>query len=146
MSLFNHDWDCCKKKLYKCHDEWDCFYEKSKHRYYDECEHDKKSEHKCYDDCEHDKKSKDKCEEDCHKKEKSKKSCDTCICDQLKKLPSGAFVDLIINGIDYFSNMKFINVDSKTCCATFIDCTDTFIVDCKQIQAIRMVKDKYSGK
>lgn len=67
-----------------------------------------------------------------------KSKCEGCVCDQLKKLINGDMVDIIIRGEDY-TDLKFILLDEKTCCATFLDSSYPFIIDCKKIDAIRIV-------
>lgn len=64
--------------------------------------------------------------------------CDGCVCDQLRKLRSGEVVDLIIDGNE-FPNLIFACIDDATCCATFLDGDYPFIVDCRKVEAIRLV-------
>lgn len=64
--------------------------------------------------------------------------CNSCICNQLKRLTTGRIVDIILSGED-FTNLVFTCFDSKSCCATFLDETSTFFVDCNKIEAIRLV-------
>lgn len=64
--------------------------------------------------------------------------CNSCICNQLRRLTAGRIVDIILSAED-FTNLVFTCFDSKTCCATFLDETSTFIADCNKIEAIRLV-------
>ncbi|MBN8207252.1 hypothetical protein JI666_00665 [Bacillus sp. NTK071] len=140
MSLFNHDWECCKKKSYRCDDEWEYCHKKSKHKCDDEWEYDKESKHKCDDGWEKDKMSNHKCED----KGSNHKCCDKkpengAMSEQLKKLSTGTIIDLVMSGQD-FTNLKYVAMDSNSSTATFLDGNFTFMADTKQIQAIRIVK------
>ncbi|WP_261132629.1 hydrolase [Bacillus sp. Marseille-Q3570] len=64
--------------------------------------------------------------------------CDGCVCDQLRNLRAGEEVDLIIDGVE-FAGLTFTCFDKKTCCATFLDATYPFIVDCRKVDAIRIL-------
>ncbi|MGP4082424.1 hydrolase [Pseudalkalibacillus sp. R45] len=64
--------------------------------------------------------------------------CDGCVCDELRKLRSGDTVDLIIDG-EEFAELVFACFDKKSCCATFLDDDYPFIVDCRKVDAIRVL-------
>lgn len=120
---FNHymNWGQQKDESKKC---WE-----------NKCEHTCKCEHK-----------EEKCpcqkEEKCHEKDCcSKSDCKGCICHQLRCLPMGTLVDVVLAGGFSLADVFFISLDSKTCCATFLEVTDEaatpIIVDCQQIIVIR---------
>ncbi|MCF6409163.1 hypothetical protein [Pseudalkalibacillus salsuginis] len=64
--------------------------------------------------------------------------CDGCVCDELRKLRSGETVDLIIDG-EEFADLIFACFDKKSCCVTFLDDDYPFIVDCRKVDAIRVL-------
>ncbi|WP_240186259.1 hypothetical protein [Lysinibacillus fusiformis] len=53
----------------------------------------------------------------------------------------GTLVDVVLAGGFSLADVFFISLDSKTCCATFLEVTDEaatpIIVDCQQIIVIR---------
>ncbi|WP_223555508.1 MULTISPECIES: hydrolase [Lysinibacillus] len=71
--------------------------------------------------------------------------CRGCVCNQLRKLPVQTEVDLFLLGGQIIEDVVFINFDQKDCCAFFTDPTtepgSTIIVDCQDIQAIRIESD-----
>jgi hypothetical protein len=78
---------------------------------------------------------------DCdHHKEEHR--CQGCACDQLRKLQIQTEVDLFLNSGTVIEDVLFIFFDRKTCCAYFFDTetepNSTIIVDCREIQAIRI--------
>ncbi|WP_347550661.1 hypothetical protein ABFG93_03420 [Pseudalkalibacillus hwajinpoensis] len=76
----------------------------------------------------------------CGKRKTSPTSkCDGCVCDELRKLRPGQLVDLVLNGEDEFTDLTFACFDPKSCCVTFLDEDYPFIVDCRKIQAIRLL-------
>ncbi|EAZ84338.1 hypothetical protein AB9L15_11445 [Lysinibacillus fusiformis] len=94
---------------------------------------EKKCKHTCK--CEH---KDEKCpEKDCC----SKNECKGCICHQLKCLPIGTLVDVVLVGGFSLADVFFISLDPKTCCATFLEVADVgaspIIIDCQQIIVIR---------
>ncbi|WP_220478585.1 hydrolase [Peribacillus huizhouensis] len=88
-------------------------------------------------------KSQKHCNE-CHKKDHENK-CNGCICDQLRKLQTQTEVDVFLSGGQMLEDVVFITLNQKDCCAFFTDPTtepgSTLIVDCQQIQAIRIEAD-----
>lgn len=64
---------------------------------------------------------------------------------KLRKLPVQTEVDLFLLGGQIIEDVVFINFDQKDCCAFFTDPTtepgSTIIVDCQDIQAIRIESD-----
>jgi hypothetical protein len=74
--------------------------------------------------------------------EKVENNCKGCICDQLRKLPTQTEVDVFLSGGQVLEDVVFITINQKNCCAFFNDPTtepgSTLIVDCQQIQAIRI--------
>ena len=68
----------------------------------------------------------------------SEDTCNNCICNQFRRLTTGRIVDVVLSGVE-FPNLVFTCFDSKTCCVTLIDSTSPFIVECKKIEAIRLV-------
>ncbi|MFJ5565229.1 hydrolase [Lysinibacillus xylanilyticus] len=78
----------------------------------------------------------------CGKKErKSMNHCKGCVCNQLRTLQTSTVVDLFIFGRN-IEDVIFISFDPNNCCAFFNDPTtepgSTIIVDCQDIQAIRI--------
>lgn len=67
-------------------------------------------------------------------------NCDSCVCQQLRRLPSGTEVILFLNG-NKIENVTFVSIDSCTCCVHFVD-TETgtvFVLNCLNIQALGVV-------
>lgn len=105
---------------------------------------EKKCEHKCDKcKCEH---KKEKCpckkEEKCYEEDFcSKNKCKGCICHQLRCLPVGTLVDVVLTSGFSLADVFFISLDPKTCCATFLEVTrggaSQIILDCQQIIVIR---------
>ncbi|MFC9539970.1 hydrolase [Lysinibacillus sp. NPDC056959] len=82
----------------------------------------------------------------CGKHEKgSSHRCKGCVCDQLRRLQTQTEVDLFLLGGQVIEDVVFITFDPKNCCAFFNDPTtepgSTIIVDCQDIQAIRIEAD-----
>ncbi|MFY0517248.1 hydrolase [Lysinibacillus sp. UGB7] len=71
--------------------------------------------------------------------------CKGCVCNQLRRLQTQTEVDLFLRGGQIIEDVVFINFDPKDCCAFFNDPTtepgSTIIVDCQDIQAIRIEAD-----
>jgi len=71
--------------------------------------------------------------------------CKGCVCDQLSRLQTQTEVDLFLLGGQVIEDVVFITFDPKNCCAFFNDPTtepgSTIIVDCQDIQAIRIEAD-----
>lgn len=71
--------------------------------------------------------------------------CKGCVCNQLRRLQTQTEVDLFLLGGQVIEDVVFITFDPKDCCAFFNDPTtepgSTFIVDCQDIQAIRIEAD-----
>ncbi len=79
------------------------------------------------------------------KSNKCEKNCDGCICNQLRRLQTQTEVDVFLKGGQILEDVVFINFNRRTCCAFFNDPTtepgSTIIVDCQEIQAIRIEAD-----
>lgn len=79
-----------------------------------------------------------------HEKKHSSR-CKGCVCDQLRKLQTQTEVDLFLFGGQVIEDVVFITLDQNDCCAFFNDPTtepgSTLIVDCQDIQAIRIEAD-----
>lgn len=77
--------------------------------------------------------------------EKDSSRCNGCVCDQLKRLQTQTEVDLFLSGGQVIEDVVFITLDQKNCCAFFNDPTtepgSTLIVDCQDIQALRIEAD-----
>lgn len=77
-----------------------------------------------------------------HHDHKKSYECDSCICLQLRKLPGRTKVDLFLKGGQVIEDVFFIAIHEKNCCALFSDHDtkhgSTFIVDCRDIQSIRI--------
>ncbi|WLD94947.1 hypothetical protein [Alkalihalobacillus sp. AL-G] len=71
-------------------------------------------------------------------RDRDRDKCDSCACDQLRDLRTGDVVDIILDG-EEFPNLVFACFDKKDCCVTFLDEDYPFIVDCRKIDAIRIV-------
>lgn len=91
-----------------------------------------------------------RCEQchDCKKNDhtdKDNKHCKGCICNQLRRLRTQTEVDVFLAGGQVLEDVVFISFDQKDCCAFFTDPTtepgSTLIVDCEDIQAIRIEAD-----
>ncbi len=71
--------------------------------------------------------------------------CNGCICDQLRRLQTQTEVDVFLSGGQVFEDVIFITLERENCCAFFNDPTtepgSTLIIDCQQIQAIRIEAD-----
>ncbi|MFJ5565230.1 hydrolase [Lysinibacillus xylanilyticus] len=81
----------------------------------------------------------------CDKKKKEKHSmnhCEGCVCNQLRTLQTSTVVDLFLRGGQDIEDVIFISFDPNNCCAFFNDPTtepgSTLIIDCQEIQAIRI--------
>ena len=82
----------------------------------------------------------------CDKRGKqSSNRCKGCICNQLRRLQTQTEVDLFLLGGQVIEDVVFITFDQNDCCAFFNDPTtepgSTIIVDCQDIQAIRIEAD-----
>ncbi|MFJ7953524.1 hydrolase [Lysinibacillus sp. NPDC096418] len=81
---------------------------------------------------------------DKHGKQSSNR-CKGCVCNQLRRLQTQTEVDLFLFGGQVIEDVVFITFDPKDCCAFFNDPTtepgSTIIVDCQDIQAIRIEAD-----
>ncbi|QDQ02953.1 hydrolase [Lysinibacillus fusiformis] len=85
----------------------------------------------------------------CDGKEKSSNRvvnhCKGCVCNQLRHLQTQTEVDLFLLGGQVIEDVVFITFDPQNCCAFFNDPTtepgSTIIVDCQDIQAIRIEAD-----
>jgi len=79
-----------------------------------------------------------------HGKQSSNR-CKGCVCNQLRRLQTQTEVDLFLLGGQVIEDVVFITFDPKDCCAFFNDPTtepgSTIIVDCQDIQAIRIEAD-----
>jgi hypothetical protein len=75
-------------------------------------------------------------------KEKVVHHCNGCACDQLSRLQTQTEVDVFLSGGQVLEDVVFITLDHKNCCVFFNDSTikhsSTLIVDCQDIQAIRI--------
>lgn len=83
------------------------------------------------------------CEKDHHQHpDKDVNNCKGCVCNQLRRLSAQTEVDVFLSSGLVLEDVLFINLDQKNCCAFFFDPTtepgSTLIVDCKEIQAIRL--------
>ena len=71
--------------------------------------------------------------------------CNGCVCDQLRKLQTQTEVDVYLSGGQILEDVRFVTLNEKNCCAYFIateeEAGSTLIVDCRQIQAIRIELD-----
>jgi len=80
-----------------------------------------------------------------HHHEKEEHRCNGCVCDQLRRLQTATEVDVFLRGGTVLEDVVFISLDRKNCCAIFTDPTtepgSTLIVDCQEIQAIRIEVD-----
>lgn len=82
----------------------------------------------------------------CDKRGKqSSNRCNGCVCNQLRRLQTQTEVDLFLLGGQVIEDVVFITFDQNDCCAFFNDPTtepgSTIIVDCQDIQAIRIEAD-----
>ena len=68
--------------------------------------------------------------------------CKGCVCAQLRRLKTQTEVDVFLSSGQVLEDVVFINLNLKNCCAFFNDPTtepgSTLIVDCQDIQAIRI--------
>ena len=83
------------------------------------------------------------CEKEQHQgPKKVDNNCKGCVCNQLRRLSAQTEVDVFLSSGIVLENVLFINLDQKSCCAFFFDPTttpdSTLIVDCEEIQAIRL--------
>ncbi|WP_192600543.1 hydrolase [Sporosarcina limicola] len=73
------------------------------------------------------------------------KHCKGCVCDQLRRLQTQTEVDVFLSGGQVLEDVVFVSFNRNTCCAFFSDPTtepgSTLIVDCQDIQAIRIEAD-----
>ncbi|MFJ7839659.1 hypothetical protein GY31_03260 [Lysinibacillus sphaericus] len=93
---------------------------------------------KCHKPCKCSHKKEHECkEEKCHK---AVNNCRSCICEQLRKLEVGAVVDVLLAGT--FLRLTFVSFNARNCCAYFLEAgsTSPLIIDCKKIDAIRIVR------
>ncbi len=70
--------------------------------------------------------------------------CEGCICDLLCDLNVGTEVDIFLKGTgdgEEIMDLRFVSFDCKTCCVTFVEDDYPFIVDCRNIVAIRFRND-----
>jgi hypothetical protein len=85
-----------------------------------------------------------KCDK-CDKNDKKVNRCKGCVCNQLRKLQTQTEVDVFLSGGQVLEDVVFVSFDRKNCCAFFNDPTtepgSTLIVDCQDIQAIRIEAD-----
>ena len=81
------------------------------------------------------------CEKD-QQPDKIVNNCKGCVCNQLRQLSTQTEVDVFLSSGLVLEDVLFISLDQKSCCAFFFDPTtepgSTLIVDCKEIQAIRL--------
>jgi hypothetical protein len=81
----------------------------------------------------------------CDKNDKKVNRCKGCVCNQLRKLQTQTEVDVFLSGGQVLEDVVFVSFDRKNCCAFFNDPTtepgSTLIVDCQDIQAIRIEAD-----
>lgn len=86
----------------------------------------------------------DKCDEKNHS-HKNVNRCKGCVCNQLRQLQTQTEVDVFLSGGQVLEDVVFVTFDRKNCCAFFNDPTtepgSTLIVDCQDIQAIRIEAD-----
>ncbi|MEK4761456.1 hydrolase [Viridibacillus sp. FSL E2-0187] len=86
----------------------------------------------------------DKCDNQ-HHHEKEEHRCNGCACNQLRRLQTQTEVDVFLKGGTVLEDVIFITLDQKNCCAFFNDPEtepgSTLIVDCQEIQAIRIEAD-----
>ncbi|MFB5089130.1 DUF3915 family protein [Psychrobacillus sp. PGGUH221] len=71
-------------------------------------------------------------------RDRNRNRCEGCVCDQLRRLRINTEVDVFLKGGQTLNNVNFISFDRDTCCAIFTDNDSTIIVDCQDIQAIRI--------
>ncbi|KQL35309.1 MULTISPECIES: DUF3915 family protein [Bacillaceae] len=74
-------------------------------------------------------------------RDRNRNRCEGCVCDQLRRLRMQTEVDVFLKGGRRLNNVFFINFDRDTCCAIFTDNGSTIIVDCQDIQAIRIERN-----
>jgi len=127
------------------HMNWNhCEGEKKGYYNVDEYEHKEKKCHK-HDDCKHNHCS---CKEEKHcwkegKDEwKDNHHCKGCVCHLLKCLEIGTTVDVYLSSGGSFLGAVFIKLDSRNCCAYFVEAgaaAEPIIVDCQKIDAIRRI-------
>lgn len=71
--------------------------------------------------------------------------CEGCICNQLRRLQAGTEVDVFLTGGTVLEDVVFVSFNRRNCCAFFTDPTteagSTLIIDCRQIQALRIEAD-----
>ncbi len=83
------------------------------------------------------------CSKNNHHHQKS--NCKGCVCDQLRRLQTQTEVDVFLSGGQILEDVVFITLDQNNCCAFFNDTEtepgSTLIVDCRDIQAIRIEAD-----
>jgi len=96
--------------------------------------HHKREEHECKEERCHGHK-----EEKCHK---PMNNCRSCICEQLRRLEVGTVVDVFLSGGLRFLGLTFVSFNARNCCAYFLEAGSTtpLIIDCKKIDAIRIVR------
>jgi hypothetical protein len=84
------------------------------------------------------------CEENNHS-DKDVNNCKGCVCNQLRRLRTLTEVDVFLSGGQVLEDVVFVSFDRRNCCAFFNDPTtepgSTLIVDCQDIQAIRIEVD-----
>ena len=77
-----------------------------------------------------------------HNDDKVVNNCKGCVCNQLRRLSTQTEVDVFLSSGLILEDVLFVNLDQKNCCAFFFDPTtepgSTLIVDCNDIQAIRL--------
>ena len=103
---------------------------------------------KCHKVCNCHHKKEHECKEErchCHKEEKCHKpmnNCRSCICEQLRRLEVGTVVDVFLSGGLRFLGLTFVSFNARNCCAYFLEAGSTtpLIIDCKKIDAIRIVR------
>ncbi len=82
------------------------------------------------------------CDECDRRDNRNRNRCNSCICDQLRRLPRGTEVDVFLSGGKILEDVEFIRFNRNNCCAFFNDPTtepgSTLIVDCNKIDAIRI--------
>ncbi|WP_409369658.1 hypothetical protein [Lysinibacillus sp. 38-6] len=105
--------------------------------------------------CEDEKKGFEHKENKCHKHDECKKCscmeemhwwkeehCKGCICHLLRCLEIGTTVDVYLSSGGSFLRAVFIKLDSRNCCAYFVEpgaAAEPIIIDCQKIDAIRRI-------
>ncbi|WP_203246722.1 hypothetical protein [Sporosarcina beigongshangi] len=87
----------------------------------------------------------EKCDKRNGNSDKNRNNCKGCVCNQLRRLQRRTEVDVFLAGGQVLEDVVFIRLDQRNCCAFFNDPEtepgSTLIVDCQDIQAIRIEAD-----